>query len=299
MILSKEVEINVTPASFKRLTNLGYTELHTNCKITIPIEHLQKGSNVKILVKCDICGKEKYLRYYKYIKNISNLNIYCCSTKCSQIKVKTTSLKKFGQTSFRKTDEYAKKYKITCLKLYGVENVFQNDDVKNKIKKTNLERYGTENIGQSELKKEKIRKTNLIKYGAEYSAQNEEVFNKTQKAAFKLKFHKSTKLYYWGTYEKDFLDFCFINKIPIKKGKTIKYFFEGKFRVYFSDFYLEKNNLIVEVKSSYTYKKDLNKNLAKQKACLDQGYCFIFVINKKYDEFLNFLNQKVSSEFKI
>jgi len=290
MILSKEVEINVNPANYKHLLNLGYTELHTNCKITIPVDHLQKGSTANIIVKCDICGKEKHLSYYKYIKNISNLNIYCCSTKCSQIKVKTTSLKKFGETSFRKTDEYTKKYKNSCLKLYGVENVFQNDDVKKKIKQTNLKKYGAENVAKIESKKEKMRKTNLKKYGVEYSAQNEEIFNKTQKTAFNLKLHEKTNLYYRGTYEKHFLDFYFENNIPVKKGKTIKYFFEEKQKTYFSDFYLEKENLIIEIKSSYTYKKYLEKNLAKKKACLEQKYNFIFVINKNYNEFLEILN---------
>ena len=33
----------------------------------------------------------------------------------------------------------------------------------------------------------------------------------------------------------------------------------------------------------------LEKNLAKQKACIDQGYNFIFIINKNYNEFDNII----------
>ena len=46
----------------------------------------------------------------------------------------------------------------------------------------------------------------------------------------------------------------------------------------------------MEIKSSYWYEKDLDKNLDKQKSCLEQGYNFIFIINKNYEEFekLNF-----------
>ena len=55
-------------------------------------------------------------------------------------------------------------------------------------------------------------------------------------------------------------------------------------------FYLTDYNLIVEIKSSYTYECELEQNLLKQKACLEQGYDFIFIINKNYDEFNELIN---------
>jgi len=71
---------------------------------------------------------------------------------------------------------------------------------------------------------------------------------------------------------------------------TIKYEFNNKEKVYYPDFYYQPLNLIIEIKSSYTFYKDLDKNLIKQKQCLDKGYNFIFIIDKKYDEFEKLLN---------
>ena len=42
--------------------------------------------------------------------------------------------------------------------------------------------------------------------------------------------------------------------------------------------YIEAENLIIEVKSTWTYKTKLEQNLAKQKACVDGGYKFYFMI---------------------
>ncbi|MCK9416818.1 hypothetical protein M0Q97_09200, partial [Candidatus Dojkabacteria bacterium] len=117
--------------------------------------------------------------------------------------------------------------------------------------------------------------------GVENPTQNINIFTKQQLSAFKMK--KYENLHYQGTYELDFLTKYYT--IDLKNGTTIRYNFENKNSVYYPDFYYEPLNLIVEIKSSYTYEKDLSKNLAKQKACLEQGYDFIFIINKDYSEF--------------
>jgi len=96
-------------------------------------------------------------------------------------------------------------------------------------------------------------------------------------------------LYYQGTYEFDFLN-NYYNKIEISKVKTIKYIYENCKKCYHPDFYYEKLNLIIEIKSDYTFNKELDKNLAKRKACIEQGYDFIFIINKKYEEFDKLIN---------
>ena len=61
------------------------------------------------------------------------------------------------------------------------------------------------------------------------------------------------------------------------------------FKVYYPDYYLPEYNLIVEIKSDYTYKKELDKNICKRKSCVEQGYNFIFIINKNYDEFIQYI----------
>ena len=50
------------------------------------------------------------------------------------------------------------------------------------------------------------------------------------------------------------------------------------------DFYLPDYNLIIEIKSSYTYNYDIERNITKKKYSIENGYNFIFIINKDYSE---------------
>lgn len=200
-------------------------------------------------------------------------------------KTKHTLLERYGDENYNNRDKAEK----TNMKRYGVKHSSQHCTVKNKQKTTNIKKYGFSCALQNEIVKNKTLETNVKKYGINHPMQNQDVFQKQQKSSYGIKKHPETGLYYRGTYEKDFLDLCFNKNIPIRQGKTIKYLFDGKLRTYFSDFYLEYKKLIVEIKSTYTYKKDLEKNLAKQKACLEQGFNFIFIINKDYVEFLNII----------
>lgn len=60
-------------------------------------------------------------------------------------------------------------------------------------------------------------------------------------------------------------------------GKIL-YVFENKEHLYIPDIYVKSENKIIEVKSSWTYKKHLNKNLAKEKQCKKLGFNFEFMI---------------------
>ena len=66
----------------------------------------------------------------------------------------------------------------------------------------------------------------------------------------------------------------------VKRGGSIKYIFEEKEKIYFPDFYIEKLNLIIEIKSSYYYEKYYEKNQEKYKKCIDDGYSYLFIINE-------------------
>jgi len=201
-------------------------------------------------------------------------------------KVKKTNVEKYGVECPLQNSDIKEKTKKTNLERYGVEYSYQNEDIKNKYKKTMLNKYGVEYPIQNSEIKEKTKKTNLERYGVEYSAQNLEIFKKTRSSAFKLKNYKN--LTYIGTYELDFLE-KFYDKIIIENVKTIDYVFNGKNKVYYPDFYLPDYNLIVEIKSSYTYEYEKDQNDAKKEATLKCGYNFIFVINKDYTELLSIL----------
>lgn len=62
----------------------------------------------------------------------------------------------------------------------------------------------------------------------------------------------------------------------------IWYKLNEKVHRYHCDIFIETKNLIIEVKSKYTYNHSIHMNLVKQKACLDAGYDFEFwIFNEK------------------
>lgn len=196
-------------------------------------------------------------------------------------KMKQTNLKLYGVEESFLSNNNIEKSKQTCLKKYGVKYHIQSNIVKTKIYKTNLERYGVEQTFNSPEIRNKIKTTNLERYGVEHPMQNAEIFKKAFKAGLEIKQYKNTNLTYQGSYEFDFLE-KFYSIIEIKNGPSISYKFNGIERIYHSDFYMPKLNLIIEIKSSYLYKKDKQQLLCKKQGCIDNGYNFLMIIDKRY-----------------
>lgn len=80
-----------------------------------------------------------------------------------------------------------------------------------------------------------------------------------------------------SSYERNFIDYCFDRGYKISVPNKIKYFYDGKYRWFYPDFYLEQFDLIVEVKSNWTYNLHLDMNIAKQVSVLEAGYDIIFI----------------------
>ncbi len=180
------------------------------------------------------------------------------------------------------------KAKKTNLERYGVENVFQNADIKDIIKINNLEKYGVEYISQNLDVRAKAKKTNLERYGVENVSQNTKIFNKQQQSGFLLK--KFNNFSYRGTYELDFIKFCMLNNIEFENATfKIQYSENSINRIYYPDFYIKYLNLVIEIKSNYTFNKYFNKNILKQEATIKVGYNFLFIIDKNYDELLKII----------
>lgn len=75
-----------------------------------------------------------------------------------------------------------------------------------------------------------------------------------------------------------------------KDVPTIKYdYFENKERVYHPDIYVKSQNLLVEVKSDYTFCSEKEKNLAKWKAAFSSEYNFEIYIYGRKGELLEFV----------
>jgi len=266
--------------------------------------NIEKGKKTKL----ERYGDENYNNIEKIKEtNIKNYGVHCTFLSTEVIeKIRNTNLLKFGNSDFRKSEYVKNKKEKTFLNRYGVTSYMKTDDFKKKSKETSLERYGFDNPNkseviknkkvksmlskygyisnsQTELSKERLRKTNLERYGVEYPMQLLEFFEKQERNARKVEKYNES-LYYQGSYEKDFLDY--INNLGmldnIKRGPIIDYKIDGKNKKYFPDFYYEDMNLIIEIKSSYYFKKYYKNNISKMGKCIEDGYNFIFIIDKNY-----------------
>jgi hypothetical protein len=97
-------------------------------------------------------------------------------------------------------------------------------------------------------------------------------------------------------YEGDFLDYVFKNT----KLKEEDFDFENRIRIilskksiknkhYYPDFYLKKYNLIIEIKSWYTFNMNIYLNKRKIKKTKEAGYNMIMIKDKNYKKFNAFL----------
>ena len=227
--------------------------------------------------------------------------------------IKCTNLERYGVEHTLQSSLVKEKSKQKCLEKYGVENPFQSDDVKERIKKTCFERYGVEYSSQSEEVKEKIKQTCLEKYGVEYSSQshesrdkvkqtclekygvenhmqNSEIAERASKSAYNLKdyTYPSGKVIKCQGYEPFALNILisdhFIAEEDIvtsrKEVPEIWYkYSDNKDHRYYVDIFIKSLNKFIEVKSTWTYKKnmekvELTKNTVKEKGFLYE--CWVF-----------------------
>jgi hypothetical protein len=108
MILSREINILINESNVSYYENLGY-DVILGEYLHIPIELLSRGSQRKILCKCDCCGVEKEVIYKNYIKYNNKWGEYLCR-KCSESKRKKTLLENHGvEYPKQKAELYKKK----------------------------------------------------------------------------------------------------------------------------------------------------------------------------------------------
>ena len=327
MLLTEYVEISITNRNRNYYKNIGYTI--DGSRLLVHINDLNKNSKERVDVICDVCFKEKNITYFDYLKSISNGGYYTCDSKCAKNKVQCTNIEKYGVSYALKSTDKIDELKEYFLSKFGVNNPSKNQKVKEKRRntmyskygfdtnivipethqkaiemaknpsaklkriETNKNKFGYDNPMKSKEIYDKFKNTNIEKYGVEFPAQNWEIFTKTQKTQLKIMVYKGIP--YQGSYELDFLEKCeSINILDkIKKIKSIKYKLGEKTKYYHPDFYIEDINLIIEIKSNYYYNLYLDNNICKQKSCIEQGYDFLFIIDKDYTDFLHKIKKEV------
>lgn len=164
MIKEKEIIVKWSYQNRKHFEDLGYCYTKNGDSFSVLPEEMTSGSNVKITAICDLCGKEKIIKYQDYYKSIKSHGIYTCA-KCSHLKTKLTCLDKYGGISPLSNSQVIKKREESNLNKYGVANPFNKnapDEIKTKIKETMLNKYGVENIFQNT---NYIQQKTIEKYG--------------------------------------------------------------------------------------------------------------------------------------
>ena len=237
---------------------------------------------------CPICNIEitycNNAKLKRSIKNNSN-----CQSCCKKGK---------NNPMFNKKGENHHNYGIKRPDMIGENNPAKNIDVRKKIsdalKLIPTEKrpmFGKHHIIESKNKSSisntgKIRTVETVEKIRQATLKQIENGLHSNNIFCKKKIYLETDLHYQGTYELHFLNKYF-DKIKIENGKNFYYIFNDKKKIYISDFYLPEYNLIVEIKSSYTFNLDLEKNLAKYNSMknINNSFNFLVIKDKIYDEF--------------
>lgn len=279
-----------------------------NCKIDLEIyekEHLHCKSYIDFKCSCDTdyskrfdniievgafckaCTKDK--RNEKFLPSIRATFIEKYGSWVSQseevkAKIKDTNMQKYGVQYGLSAQSIKDKIKDTVLEKYGVEHIGKSDVIRAKIKETTVEKYGVDNPGKVEKFRDKMKQTTLERYGVEHNMQDPLLAEKCFKSGHKFKPYimpSGQEVLIQG-YEHFALDeLLYIEKLPeedIVLGKQnvpeIWYYQNGKNHRYYIDIYIPSQNKCIEVKSSFTNTRNIEKNRLKADAVTYLGYEF-------------------------
>ncbi len=288
MILSEYVKIKINTNKLKNIYS-KYEPFKLGDIIDIKPKDLTSGSHVKIKVKCDTCDNENEMMYKEYIRVTKFDGLYYCR-KCAAIKVKNTCIERYGVTNVSKSQTIIDAIKTTIQEKYGVNNIMNLEETRQKIKNVFIEKYGYNHPMKNKEFLKEFKRKNFEETGYETPFESSRVQEKIFKSSRYSKFNSFYKIYYQGSYEEDFLKLCKHLSLNVTKPKYIKYFFEGKIRRYFPDFYIKELDLIIEIKSNYYYKLHLEMNNLKKEYTIKNGFKHLTIIDKNYEEFLKIVS---------
>ena len=156
-------------------------------------------------------------------------------------------------------------------------------------------KYGSIYYSQTPEWKGKMNKTCNKRYGTDWAMQNSDISEKQSKNAYNAKIYKfpsGNEIYVQG-YENFALDILLKNGYKEKDIITSRtevpecwYIINGKEKRYFTDIYLPNERRCIEVKSVWTFKRDIENPekvspLIKQQAMQELGYiCEIWIIDE-------------------
>lgn len=239
------------------------------------------------------CGK----RIMTYRANLQDYAAFCSKecmkrfngSRISKAHQSRTDEQWASSTSAAKATRYEKygtfnspKWHASILETYGVTNISQIHSVKEKKKATMLKNHGAEHWFQTEAGKAYVQEHNRTMNRNQTPQQLEKWFKSCKnRKGYTL---PSGKVILVQGYENLALDLLLqlYNENEIVSGVTevpiIRYEINGRSHRYFPDFFIPSENLIVEVKSTYTYMLHRETVLLKMNETLNNGFRFMFLI---------------------
>lgn len=274
------------------------------CNINVPKFNNNKWDYLDYCsIKCQGNSKQVRQNYENAImKKYGKKNIL----QVTEIKekIKKTMLNRYG-VDHNSKGSFKEKRVLSCIKKYNKNYYLQTEDAKQKNKKYCFEKYGVTHYSKTNEFKNKYKKTCIEKFGVEHPMHDPYIIEEVLKKLHKFKDYllPSGKIIHVMGYENVALDFLLKkyneNDILTEKHKIreitgpIEYdSITKRKRIYFPDFFNIKENMIIEVKSTWTFDKcgklnELNnENIMKKDACLKLGYKFKFMI-MSHDNLLN------------
>jgi hypothetical protein len=240
-------------------------------KAALEGEYENLDPEVVITYTCS-CGEKGCKKTFRRINTHGGAYCQNCSDKNRVEKVKLTNLENYGVTCSLAAEEIKEKSKVTNLERRGVEYALQSKEVRDKIKATFKEKYGFEN-----------------------AMQNPEVAERNLKACLTPKNYTlpdGTIIKYQG-YENFAFDILFNDwellptDIIVERTKVPEIWWvddDNKRRRYYTDIHIHSKNLIIEVKSTWTYKIEEKITQQKLLAAKELGYnTLLWVFDYKHN----------------
>lgn len=271
MIIENEIEIVPSGLStVKQLISKTGKEIKENIKIKIDWKVLRttaKYRNLKIELQCDDC-KTSFLRRIRGFKNLEN---HFC---------KNCILKGERNYAFGKPASEASKIATSAwIKKYG--NPLLRKEVQDKLRIIKpWEIAHKKNLGSKRSIETKIKMSNSAI----------EAFKKGTRKPSSGWGNVITRNYkhltYQSTYELKFIKYVeslgYIDSLI--DGPTISYFdVTNKERLYYIDFQIKKTDVVFEIKSFYTWKKNLKTNLKKKKEA-EKKYKYYIIKDNRFNK---------------
>ena len=146
----------------------------------VDVKTLSHGSNKRVRVICDYCGKEYTMVYKKYYQRVLNGTVHKCACRqCEHFKIAESNLINYGTSSTNRLESVKQKKVQKYMEVYGTPNPMMNDEIKAKNRASLIEHYG-ENF--QEIRHEKIKATMLERYGVDHPSKSKEILEKTRLA---------------------------------------------------------------------------------------------------------------------